>query len=44
MVWIKKIFRKIIDFFKYPYVKYQERKLIKKRLEEIQREDPYIYK
>ena len=44
MVWLKKLLKKILDIIKYPYVRYKENKEIEKRLEEIQKKDPFIYK
>jgi hypothetical protein len=36
--------QKIIDFLLYPLRRYQERRLIKRRLEELRKRDPFIYK
>jgi len=41
---IKKVWNKILDILKYPYVKWKERQEIKKRIEEIRKKDPFIYK
>jgi hypothetical protein len=38
------MFKKIINFICYPYKKYQEKKEWKKRLEELRKRDPFIYK
>lgn len=38
------MFKKIIDFFLYPLRKYQERKAWKKRLADLRKRDPFIYK
>jgi hypothetical protein len=35
---------KIIAFLLKPWYKYQERKRFKKRLEELRKRDPFIYK
>ena len=35
---------KIINFLLGPWHKYQERKRFKKRLEELRKRDPFIYK
>jgi hypothetical protein len=34
----------IINFLTYPYRKYQERKQFKKRIEELRKRDPFIYR
>lgn len=34
----------IKNFLSYPYRKYQERKAWKKRMEELRKRDPFIYK
>jgi hypothetical protein len=36
--------RKIIDLLTWPWRKIQERKAYKKRLEELRKRDPFIYK
>lgn len=36
--------KKIIDFILRPYREYQENKKFKKRLEELRKQDPFIYK
>jgi hypothetical protein len=36
--------KKIIDFILWPYTKWQERRTYKKRLEELRKRDPFIYK
>jgi hypothetical protein len=36
--------KKIIDFILWPYNKWQERRAYKKRLEELRKRDPFIYK
>jgi hypothetical protein len=38
------MFKKIIDFITYPYRKYMDNKRFKKRLEELRKQDPFIYK
>jgi len=35
--------RKIRNFFMYPWDRYQRRKRMKKRLEELRKRDPFIY-
>jgi hypothetical protein len=35
--------RKLIDFVTWPWTYYQERKRIKKRLQELKDKDPFIY-
>jgi hypothetical protein len=40
MVWLKKLARWITT----PYHRWQEKKLLQKRLEELRRRDPFIYK
>ena len=36
--------KKIIEILTWPYRKYKERQAWKKRLEELRRRDPFIYK
>jgi len=36
--------KKILDFILYPYRKYKENKEWKKRLAELRKRDPFIYK
>jgi hypothetical protein len=36
--------KRIIDIILYPYRKYTENKKLKKRLEELRKRDPFIYK
>lgn len=36
--------KKIWNFLRYPLVKYQEHRAWKKRLEELKKRDPFIYK
>jgi len=36
--------KKILDFILYPYRKYKEHKEWKKRLAELRKRDPFIYK
>ena len=36
--------KKIIDIILYPWNKYQERRYLKKRIEELRKRDPFIYK
>ena len=36
--------RRILEIILYPWNKYQERKRFKKRLAELQKRDPFIYK
>jgi hypothetical protein len=38
------MFKKLIDIISYPWKKYQENKVWKKRLEELRKRDPFIYK
>jgi hypothetical protein len=40
MVWLKKLARLIAT----PYYKWQEKKLLQKKLEELRKQDPFIYK
>jgi len=44
MVWLKKMFNRLLDILKWPYVKWNERKLLKKKLKELKERDPFIYK
>ena len=41
---IKAFFRKILDMLKMPYIKYKREKEYRKRLKELQKRDPFIYK
>ncbi len=41
---IKDILQKILDLLKMPYIKYQRQKEYKKRLAELKKRDPFIYK
>jgi len=36
--------KKIFDIILYPYKKYQENRQFKKRVEEMRKRDPFIYK
>lgn len=38
------MFKKIIDFIVWPYRRYQQNRAWKKRLEELKKRDPFIYK
>lgn len=38
------MWKKILDIITYPYKKYKENKAWKKRLEELKKRDPFIYK
>lgn len=38
------VFRKIIRWMLHPIQTLQERRLLKKRLEELRKRDPFIYK
>jgi|688.fasta_scaffold412206_2 hypothetical protein len=38
------MFKKIIDVLLYPYTFYKEKQRVKKRLEELRKRDPFIYK
>jgi len=39
-----KMFNKLIDILAYPWRRYQEHKAWKKRLAELKKRDPFIYK
>ena len=41
---IKNVLHKIADFLKTPYIKYKREKEYKKRLAELRKRDPFIYK
>ena len=41
---IKDMFKKITDTLKIPYIKYKREKEYKKRLAELKKRDPFIYK
>lgn len=36
--------KKIIDIILWPYTEYKRRKALKKRLDELKKRDPFIYK
>jgi hypothetical protein len=36
--------KKIIDLLTWPWRRYQERRAYKKRIEELRKRDPFIYK
>jgi len=38
------MFKRIIDFILYPLNKYLEHRRFKRRLEELRKRDPFIYK
>jgi hypothetical protein len=38
------MFKKIMDVLLYPYNLYKEKQRVKKRLEELRKRDPFIYK
>lgn len=38
------MFKSIIDFILYPWNKYQEHRRFKRRLKELRKRDPFIYK
>jgi len=38
------MFKKIISLLLYPYTVYKEKQRIKKRIEELRKRDPFIYK
>jgi hypothetical protein len=38
------MFKKIIDFLLYPWNRYQEHRRFKRRLKELRKRDPFIYK
>ena len=40
MVWLKKIWEVIC----YPYTRYKEEQEFKKKMEELRKKDPFIYK
>ena len=42
--WSKRKMKTLIRFLTYPWRKYQENKAFKKRLEELRKRDPFIYK
>ena len=41
---MKKKFKKLIDWISAPYFKFKERQKLKKRLAELKKRDPFIYK
>jgi hypothetical protein len=40
MVWLKELWEKI----KSPYINYKRKKALKKKIKELQKRDPFIYK
>lgn len=38
------MFRKLIDIITWPYTEYKRKRELKKRLEELRKRDPFIYK
>ena len=38
------MFDKFLSFLLYPWTRYQEHRKFKKRLEELRKRDPFIYK
>ena len=38
------MFKRIIDYVLYPWNKYQEHRRFKRRLKELRKRDPFIYK
>ena len=44
MVWLKNILRKVVDIITYPYVHIRDEIRFKKRLKELRKKDPFIYK
>jgi len=41
---IKSFFRKLWDLLKYPYVKFKREREYRRRLKELRKRDPFIYK
>jgi len=44
MVYIKKVLRKIWEIISYPYIRVRDEIRFKKRLKELRKRDPFIYK
>jgi hypothetical protein len=44
MVWLKKTLRKIWDIITYPYIRIRDELRFRKRLKELKKKDPFIYK
>lgn len=44
MNWRNTVIKKIKAFIMWPWYKYQQQKAWKKRLEELKKRDPFIYK
>ena len=42
--YIKRVIKKITDTLKIPYIKYKREQEYKKRLAELKKRDPFIYK
>ena len=41
---MKQFIRDLWDLLSYPYTRYMERRRFKKRMEELRKRDPFIYK
>mgnify|MGYP000203383188 CR=1 FL=1 len=44
MVWLKKLLRMIWEIITYPYIRIRDEIRFKKRLKELKKRDPFIYK
>tara|TARA_B100001013_G_C24574819_1_gene428105 strand:- start:434 stop:568 length:135 start_codon:yes stop_codon:yes gene_type:complete len=44
MVWLKKLLKKLKDFILWPYTAWKEHKEFKKKMEELRKRDPFIYR
>ena len=44
MVWLKDILRKVWDILTYPYIRIRDEIRFRKRLKELRKKDPFIYK
>jgi hypothetical protein len=44
MVWLKKIIKTIMAYLTWPYYRIKDEREFKKRLKELRKRDPFIYK
>jgi hypothetical protein len=44
MVWLKKVLKKIWDIITWPYYRVKEEISFRKRMKELRKRDPFIYK
>jgi hypothetical protein len=44
MVWLKNVLRKVWDILTYPYISIRDEIRFRRRLKELRKKDPFIYK